>query len=479
MPIWHNAERVRPGLRDAKLYTLVFCCVIALMPLACGSDDNAPNDEQTLDDALSEIGRFTPVHLDTAALAGAVRAEQPIQLPFQLPLERQEGAVVAREVRLTLRNLRSPELTAFVLKDGDAGSGSSMPLPPPATYQGKVRDGGVAVFTITDAAVEGSMLVAPEGWSFIEPLEPQLRLRNVDPGARARLLRKYNHIIYNTSEALRGPELDDDPGTSSSPVGPPQPPSPLVMSMVADGDAALFRAYPLDSVMPFWLKQETVLNAVDWLYNCVEPDANAHNTYANCANDFDGGSDFFQARVRIDRLEVWTTGGPDASTRDEVLAQSTLMTHQASPLCCGPPHTAGQSSLVHFFSGRVFTDGAGIAFVGGLNYYGPLCFDTVPRTCHHGVSQIVPGGVAGHPYPGTAFFQQLLVAHEIGHNNNAPEVQHAVEVCWLFDEQCGRPLMDTQGGFSSRSLYLHDPQEAERLMAPLLAERLGGALSNQ
>jgi hypothetical protein len=37
-----------------------------------------------------------------------------------------------------------------------------MPLPPPATYQGKVRDGGVAVFTINDAVVEGSMLVAPE-----------------------------------------------------------------------------------------------------------------------------------------------------------------------------------------------------------------------------------------------------------------------------------------------------------------------------
>ena len=151
------------------------------MPLACGSDgDGNQNDEQTLRDALRGFGQFTVVRLDTAALARAVQAGQPIKLPFG----REAGGVVEREVRLTLRNLRSPDLTEFVLKDGNAGSGSSMPLPPPATYQGKVGDEGVAVFTVTDAAVEGSMLVAPEGWSFIEPLEPQLRLHNVEP-ARA------------------------------------------------------------------------------------------------------------------------------------------------------------------------------------------------------------------------------------------------------------------------------------------------------
>src|SRR5262249_60992428 len=92
--------------------------------------------------------------------------------------------------------------------------------------------------------------------------------------------------------------------------GARRPPTPLVMPIVADGDAALFRAYPLDSVMPFWLKQETLLNAVDWLYNCIEPAANGNNAYASCGNDFDGGSNGFQARLRIDRLEVWTTGGP-------------------------------------------------------------------------------------------------------------------------------------------------------------------------
>src|SRR6185295_15266483 len=153
-----------------------------------------------------DFGRFIPVHLDTAALALAVRSGRPVQLPSA----RVGGTLVQRQLQLSLRNLRSPELTAFVLKDGVAGSGSTVPLPPPATYQGIVQGGGAAVFTITDAAVEGSMLIAPDGWSFIEPLEPALRLRGVDPRVRERLLAKYNHLVYNVIDSHAAVRLGDD-----------------------------------------------------------------------------------------------------------------------------------------------------------------------------------------------------------------------------------------------------------------------------
>jgi hypothetical protein len=440
------------------------------VPLACGSDgDGNQNDEHTLRDALRGFGQYSVVRLDTAALARRVRAEQPIRLPFG----RQTGGVIEREVHLTLRNLRNPDLTEFVLKDGEAGSGSSMPLPPPATYQGTVRD-GVAVFTVTDDAVEGSMLVAPDGWSFIEPLEPQLRLHNVEPGARRRLLRKYNHIVYNARNVAPDQIPADDPGRPPVVVGPPQPPVPLVMLVVADGDAALWRAYPLDSVMPFWLKQETILHGVDWLCTCVEAEANDSNAYAECGNDFDGGSGAFQARVRIDRLEVWTSGGPTAPTRRAVLEQSTEMTHQSSPLCCGPPHTAGRSGIVHFFSGTAFTDGAGEAFgIGGVNYYGPLCDEEVGSgLCHHAVSQLVPSQSPLFTFNGTAFEQVALVAHEIGHNNNANDLQHFEGACWLFDMQCGQTLMFTGNGFNGEMLFLYVPLVAELEMAPLMAKQL-------
>src|SRR5215470_8630605 len=140
------------GLRG-KIATLVVCCVIGLLPLAHA---DAPQDDRPpSDNPLKEFTHATLIRLNTAALARAVRAGREIQLPFG----RTGGDVVKRKVQLTLRNLRSPDLTEFVLKDGVAGTGSSVPLPPPATYQGKVRDGGVAVFTITDAAIEGSMLV--------------------------------------------------------------------------------------------------------------------------------------------------------------------------------------------------------------------------------------------------------------------------------------------------------------------------------
>src|SRR5262249_31018910 len=272
---------------------------------------------------------------------------------------------------------------------------------------------------------------------------------------------------YNTRDALDSRPGPDDPGMSSVPPGPPALPSPLVMSMVADGDAALFRAYPLDSVMPFWLKQETLLNAIDWLYNCVEPEANADNAYADCSNDFDGGHNNFQARVRIDRLEVWTRGGPDSTQRGELLTQSISMTHQASPLCCGEPHTAGRSSLVHFLSGRDLADGAGIAAgEGGLNYYGERCsFTDLRMLCHHAVSQIV----SGHGFRGTAFHQQLLVAHEIGHNNLAREAFAGDFACWLFEEQCGSSVMSSNP-FTSKSLYLYTLIDSEPMGRFLAAQ---------
>jgi hypothetical protein len=459
-------------MRGGKAVAVILCCALALAPLACGGDDDDEgDDEQVLREALTNFGPFTPVRLDTAALALAARSGQPIQLPFRHE-EDEGGAIVAREVQLTLRNLRNPELTEFVLKDGKAGSGSTRPLPPPATYQGRVRDGGAAVFTVTDAAVEGSMLVYPEGWSFIEPLEPQLRLHDVDPATQKRLLSKYNHLVYHAHDVLgRGQGLNDDPGAPQPPA-PPPPASPLVLSIVADGDVELLRAFPLDSVMPFWLKQETLLNAVDWMYSCVEPEADEDNAYADCANDFDGGNDHFRARVRIDRFEVWTTGGPDAPRRDALLRQSTAMTHQASPLCCGEPHTAGRSSLVHFFSGKDLADGAGFAAgEGGLNYYGDLCDVDLPANdflCHHAVSQIVPG----HDFRGTAFHQQFLVVHEMGHNNGAGEAFAGDTACWLFGEVCGSSVMYSNP-FTGENLYLHSFIDSERV-GRLLPERLGG-----
>jgi hypothetical protein len=378
-------------------------------------------------------------------------------------------------VSLRLRNLRNPTLTSFVLKDGDAGAGSTKPLPPPATYQGKVRGGGTAVFTITPDLVEGTMLMAPGGWAFIEPLEPLLRLRNVDPAEREQLLRKYNHVVYNSTDFIGDTVPSDDPGGPTEPVSSTAPPVPLIMSIVADGDAALFRSYPLDSMMPFWLKQETILNAVDWLYNCVEPEGNAHNAYANCGNDFDGGSGAFQARLRVDRLETWTSGGPSSNSREGVLEQSMRMTHQSEPVCCGEPHTAGHADVVHLFSGGAFDDGAGVAKGnGGVSYYGPLCWVTnYMSKCHHAISQIVPNVIEPNfTFYGNAFEQQALVAHEIGHVAGAPELTRDSTVCWLFGKTCRQSLMSSGSGFKHSNLFLYDPNDTHRNMGPLLAEHL-------
>src|SRR5262249_17885489 len=158
-------------------------------------------------------------------------------------------------------------------------------------------------------------------------------------------------------------------------------------------------------------------------------------------------SNHFQARVRIDRLEVWKTGGPAAPQIGDLVKQSITMTHQASPPCCGEPHTAGQSNLVYFFSGKDLYLGAGeAAGLGGLNYYGPNCSIGGGGKCHHAASQIP----FGRGFRGTLFQQESIVTHEIGHINKAEEnfPTQAKPVCWLFDQECGDSLMFSWNGFN-------------------------------
>jgi len=303
------------------------------------------------------------------------------------------------------------------------------------------------------------------------------RLRGVDPARRQRVLGKYNHAVYNARDTRLTPGLAGSrealgaAPTPSRKRARAQSSTPLGLSIVADGDAELFRAYPLDSVMPFWLMQETLFNAIDWLYNCVEPDANADNAYTVCGNAFDGGAGAFQAPLRIDRLETWTAGGPTATAAGAMVVESASFTHQATPVCCGEPHTAGQSNLVHFFSGKVFTGGAGNASVGGLNVYGDGCQQPLATfCCHHGVSQIVPGGGT----PGTLFQLQLLVAHEIGHNNGGEEDRGGFAQDWLFGDQSGPTLMFSGfDGFPSEEIFVYAHDVAENTIGPLLEQRLG------
>ena len=453
--------------------------VLIVAPIACGEHDvsqsgpspqGGSTPEEILEKALGDIGRFEPVELDTAAIAAAVQSGQSIRLPFA----QQDGAVVLRDVNLTLRNLRAPELDGFVLKDGVKNEGQTVPLPPPATYQGVVAatdagHRGAAVFTITQQVVEGNMLVAPGGWSIIEPIEPMLRLRGVDPAQRQTVLRKYNHIVYNVgyplATAAAPPAM-----AAARPSAPGDAAAPLVLSIVGDGDQEFFRAYPTDSVMPFWLKEEGIFNALDWLYNCIEPDANAYNDYTECGNAFDGGSGAFQAQLRIDRLEVWTAGGPQSPRRAGVMEESARMTHQATPVCCGEPHTAGRSNLVHFFSGKAFPEGAGVASIAGLNLYTDACFaQDAAFCCHHAVSTMTPNPA----FPASLFHQQLLVAHEVGHNNGADDELTPKPHGWLYGTQFGDTLMYSSLGFTPRHIFVYSDTDAVNVIGPLLRARLG------
>jgi hypothetical protein len=455
--------------------------------LVGGAPPAGPHDRwtQIVRQTLASIEPFHVVKLDTAAIAAAARAGRPVRLPFVTVQNR----LVVADLRLTLHNLRAPTLTGADVKNGVSRSYRVLPLPPPATYQGRVEGKpGAAILTLDDRVVEGNILISPDGWSIIEPLEPQLRLHGLDERQRQEVLQHYDHIVYNVRNQHEPVKVDADlypgaahgaprgagpvhPAPAHSAPGAPTPAAaaPLVVTTVADGDDAFFRAYPPNSVMPYWLKEETLFNALDWLFNCIEPETDAANGYALCANNFDGGSNGFHARVQLDRLEAWEAGGPNSTDREVLLRQSARETHQAQPPCCGEPHTAGRSSLVFFFSGRTLRPGAGVASVAGLAVYGKSCFSDSDYLCHHGLTQVTPGG----EFPGNAFFQELLVAHEVGHILGGAEQGMAFGVCWLFGTQCGTNLMGSMA-FSGDPLYLFTPEDTHSVMGPLLRERLGG-----
>ncbi|MGH7134060.1 MAG: hypothetical protein ACREJO_19215 [Phycisphaerales bacterium] len=169
-----STRTIQQGRRGCALLVLGAIC---LLPLACGDEQTTVSEspEEILEEALGGLGILAPVNLDTAAIAQQVHAGQSIQLPFAA----EGGRLVQRDVQLTLRNLRAPDLVEFVLKDGVRQQGRTRPLPPPATYQGIVAaqsggEPGAAVLTVTARVVAGNLLVAPDGWSIIEPLEPML-----------------------------------------------------------------------------------------------------------------------------------------------------------------------------------------------------------------------------------------------------------------------------------------------------------------
>jgi hypothetical protein len=451
-------------IKSLNLFVLL---ILIAVTIGCDSNNESEAD-QILRAVLADIGPFQPIQLDTKTLASSVQDGESIQLPFV----KKENILTRADVQLTLRNLRNADLTEAYIKDEDDQSFEIVPLEEPATYQGMVVDKpGVAVFTINDQVIEGNILMDPEGWSIIEPIEPLLRQRGVDEADRQVVLKKYNHIAYNVRD-----RLDTNFNTDADILGGLESPlttteagdEQLVMSAVADGDSDFYRLYPPDSVMPFWLKEEALLNVIDWQFNCIEPEQNEHNSYALCDNDFDGGSNGFQARVRIDRLEVWKAGGPKSTEREALLRDSIRMTHQSDPPCCGEPHTAGRSDLVYFFSGRNLEGGTGVAArVGGLSIYDG-CFEESLPICHHALSQFVPN----EEFPATVYFQEILVAHEIGHVVGGEEQINPFPNCWLFDEQCGINLMGSIGFNTQDVVYIFTEEDAQGVMGPLLQERL-------
>ena len=481
---------VRPLPKCPPLWVF-FCCVIGVLPSLA-----QPGPKKV---SSSTVETLKLIYLDTRALDQQARSGQPVVLPFELPT----GELVDKTLHLRSINLRAADFPGAALKDGVAGRGRFVPLPSPATYQGFLGTRGSAALTITDQAVEGHFLDS-DGWSVIEPLEPLIRLLGLQvPGVEQSsgekvvemgLLGRVNHVIYNATTRGLPPtvghlaagvsppclaedaELDectaDSAAIAKSAIAKSRGKADrqrLRMQVVLDGDPEFYRIFSEGSTFPFWRKQEGMLNTLDWMLNCLEPEADAGNDWAFCANAFDGGHDAFRVRVEIAGLEAWVSGGPDAHDRDGLLQQSIRATHQADPPCCGPPHSAGRADLVVFLSGRALAGGAGLAAgVAGLSIYDNALCQAQEPCCHHAVSQMA----ANENLDGGAYQQLVLFAHEIGHVLGGPEDPIGITMPWLDQNFFGRPLMYSNLGFFPGWTLLYSEIDATQRISPVLHQRL-------
>jgi hypothetical protein len=82
---------------------------------------------------------------------------------------------------------------------------------------------------------------------------------------------------------------------------------------------------------------------------------------------------------------------------------------------------------------------------------------------------MTPGGTS----TGSAYLQELLVTHEVGHIIGAEEDFEGLFVCWLFDEVCGPSLMASMRWTNeSAPVFRFNEDDALSFIGPLLKERL-------
>ena len=106
--------------------------MLVLCLSACSAHEGSSVADRIAAEALAAIQPFHVVKLDTVAIARAVREGKAVRLPFVT----QDNRLIFKDVRLTIRNIRSTTLANADVKNGVDKSYRLIRLPPPATYQG-------------------------------------------------------------------------------------------------------------------------------------------------------------------------------------------------------------------------------------------------------------------------------------------------------------------------------------------------------
>lgn len=119
------------------------------------------------------IQAFQFVYLDPEQLLLSAQSGIPTKLPFALS----GGQIVEKKVRLELRRELDQHLHGEMLEER-----------------------GLAHLSITPEGLAGALVHEGEGISFLLPLAPVLREAGLSTQEIKRILRRFNHLVYNLKD---------------------------------------------------------------------------------------------------------------------------------------------------------------------------------------------------------------------------------------------------------------------------------------
>ncbi|HVF48430.1 MAG TPA: Calx-beta domain-containing protein [Pyrinomonadaceae bacterium] len=341
----------------------VVACAVAFSPSGASQVKSGADFHQEVSRVLS---RYESLPLD----AGSV--ERQVRQTGRLTLETSEGTF---DISLAPHDMRADDYRAVAVLDG--GVERELPRAPARTFKGTVRglSGGQARFTIDGETIEGMILA--HGEKFF--VEPAARYSGAAPSGA--------YLFYRESAVIGGEAFECGVETLSDKVN-------AELSRVQSDATGGVRPEAVLSPQ----READIATDADFEYTqAFGSPAAANNDILTILNQVEG---VYQSQIGLTFNVIFQRAWDTPNDPYDAASLSGLLAQVEAHWISNPPAGAANRDLLHMWTGRNLTEGAGFARIGAV--------------CN---SQRMAVGVS--ELRTAAPSKYVIPAHEIGHNFGA------------------------------------------------------------